>query len=182
MSFGESRFILGREYFPSMDVLKHVSYTLTKNKLSLLIRIDNFPSFVTSKASYNTRNIIVNNTRWCILVDLTKYCQKSKKYILINAETSDQPESLAAVIKGKREKESIDCSFDVEAKIKFKQPHPMDDEKMSTRKFCFNSSNGYADGLGSGDLAKINVVFTFFFYNFKCTLFLTYCVEKNKMG
>ena len=142
-----------------MDVLKHESCTL--NKLSLLIRIDNFPSFVTSKARLYTRDIIVNNTRWYIVVVMTKYCQTSAKYISINAETSDQPEALAAVIKGKREKESIDCSFDVVAKFKFKQPHPMDDENEFTEKFCFNSSNGYKVGRGLW-LARINVVFTFF--------------------
>ena len=153
--------VLGNEYFASMDVLKHESCTL--NKLSLLIRIDNFLSFVTSKASYYTRNIIVNNTRWSIVVGMTKYCQTSSKYIWINADTSDQPEALAALIKGKREKESIDCSFDVEAKFKFKQPHPMDDENEFTKKFCFNSSNGYAFSWGFGNLSEINVVFTFFF-------------------
>ena len=155
--------VLGNEYFASMDVLKHESCTLTKNKLSLLIRIDNFPSFVTSKARHITRDIIIDTTRWYILVDMTKYCQTSGNYILINAETSDQPEALAAVIKGKREKESIDCSFDVEAKFKFKQPHPMDDENEFTKKFCFNSSNGYAFSWGFGNLSEINVVFTFFF-------------------
>ena len=144
-----------------MDVLKHESCTL--NKLSLLIRIDNFLSFVTSKALYYTGNIIVNNTRWYIVVGMTKYCQTSSKYIWINADTSGQPEALAAVIKGKREKESIDCSFDVVAKLKFKQPHPMDDENEFTEKFCFNSSNGYTFSWGFGNLSEINVVFTFFF-------------------
>ena len=150
--------VLGNEYFASVDVLKHVSCTLTKNTLSLLIRIDNFPAFVTSKGFYYTREIIANNTRWYFLVVMTKYCQTSSKYICINADTSDQPEALGAVIKGKREKESTYCSFDVVAKIKFKQPH----EKKFTKKFCFNSSNGHEAGRGFSKLAKINVIFTFF--------------------
>ena len=144
-----------------MDVLKHVSYTLTKNKLSLLIRIDNFPSFVTSKARLYTRDIIVNNTRLFIVVGMTKYCQTSAKYIWINAKASDHPEILAAYIIGRGE-EGIDCSFDVVAKFKFKQPHPMDVENGFTKKYCFNSSNGYKDGWGFFQLAKINVIFTFF--------------------
>ena len=143
-----------------MDVLKHESCTL--NKLSLLIRIDNFPSFVTSKDFDYTREIIVNNTRWFIVVVMTKYCQTSAEYIWINVDTSDQPEALAVDIKGKREKESIDCAFDVVAKFKFKQPHPMDNKNEFTKKFCFNSSNGYEYAWGFCELAKINVVFTFF--------------------
>ena len=145
-----------------MDVLKHESFTLTK--LSLIIRIDNFPSFVTSKAHHYTREIILNNTRWYITVYMLKYCQTSSKYILVNADTSDQPETLGAFVRGKREKGSIDCSFDVVAKFKFKQPHPTDDKNEFTKKFCFNSSNDYEFGWGYGDLAKINVVFTFFLF------------------
>ena len=155
--------VLGKEYFASIDVLKHESCTL--NKLSLLIRIDNFPSFVTSKGFDYTRYIIVNNTRWYIVVGMTKYCQTSAEYIWINADTSDQPEALAVEIEGKREKESIDCAFDVVTKFKFKQPHPMDDENEFTfnSKFFFNSSNGYKDALCFTDLAEINVIFTLFF-------------------
>ena len=177
--------VLGNDYFTSMDVRKHESCTL--NKLSLLIRIDNFPSFVTSKAHHCTRDIIVNNTRWFIILDMRKYCQTSAKYICINDETSDQPESLGASINGKGEK-SIDCSFDVVAKFKFKQPHPLDDENEFTKKFCFNSSNGYTVSSGFGDLAMINVIFTFFvFLILKSTLFHIYCALKsysalNKMG
>ena len=154
--------VLGKEYFTSVDVLRHVSCTLTKNTLSLLIRIDNFPSFVTSKDFDYTRDIIVNNTHWFIVVVMTKYCQTSAKHVVIKPETSDQPETMVAFIKGKREKESIDCSFDVVAKFKFKQPHPMDDENKLTKKFCFNSSNGYEDVGLALELAKINVIFTFF--------------------
>ena len=148
MPFGESRCILGSDYFASMDVLKHASYTLAKNKLSLLIRIGNFPSFVTTKARYFT-GIIVNNIRWYISVS-TRKCRN------VN-ETSDHPESLAAYILGRGE-EGIDCSFDVEAKIKFK--NPLDENKFK-KKFCFNSSNGYEAGWGSLELTKINVIFTF---------------------
>ena len=138
-----------------MDVLKHVSYTLTKNKLSLLIRIDNFPSFVTTKARYFT-GIIVNNIRWYISVSIRK-CRN------VN-ETSDHPESLAAYILGTGE-EGIDCLFDVVAKFKFKQPHPRDDENEFTKKFCFNSSNSYVVGW---DLyhQEIKVVFTLSFLKF----------------
>ena len=154
--------VLGNDYFASMDVLKHESCTLTKNTLSLLIRIDNFPSFVTSKARHNTRDIILNNnTRWYFLVaaGMRKYCQTSEKYICINTDTSDQPETLGAFVIGK----GIDCSFDVVAKFKFKKPHPLDAKNEFTIKFCFNSSNN--DGWGFSDLAKINL--TFFFFNLK---------------
>ena len=157
-----------------MDVLKHESCTL--NKLSLLVRIDNFPSFITSKARHKTRDIIVNNTRWYIVVGTRKWPNINETSIIsrILGRHPDQPEflALAAYIAGRGE-EGIDCAFDVEAKFKFKQPHPMDDKNELTKKFCFNSSNGYEDaGWGIGNLAEINVVFTFFFKNLKCTLFL----------
>ena len=152
--------VLGNDYFASMDVLKHESCTLIKNKLSLLIRIDNFPSFVTSKARHCTRNIIVNNTHWSIILDLRKYCQISAKYIHINAKTSDQPETLGVFVNGKGEK-GINCSFDVVAKFKFKQPHPLDNGNEFTKIVCFNLSNGYgvAVGWGFSHLAEINVTF-----------------------
>ena len=142
--------VLGNKYFASMDVLKHESCTLTKNKLSLLIRIDNFPSFVTTKDLDCSRYIFINTTQWYIIVGMIK-CRN------VN-ETSDHPESLAAYILGRGE-EGIDCSFDVEAKIKFK--NPLDENKFK-KKFCFNSSNGYEDVWGSLELTKINVIFTFF--------------------
>ena len=90
---------------------------------------------------------------------MTKYCQTSEKYILINADTSDQPETLGAFVIGK----GIDCSFDVVAKFKFKKPHPLDAKNEFTIKFCFNSSNGYKVSWGFYSLAKINVILTFFF-------------------
>ena len=155
--------VLGNEIFVSMDVLKHESCTLIKNKLSLLVRIDNFPSFVTSKESLYTRDIIVNNTRWYITVYMMKYCQTSAKYILTNDEASDRPETLGAYVHGECEKGN-DCSFDVVAKFKFKQPHPANNEKEFTKKFCFNSSNGYEFGWGFCRLAEINEVFIIFFF------------------
>ena len=54
-----------------MNVLKQTS--LTKQNLSLLIRIDNFPFFVSSKAEYHSRCIVVNKIRWFISMDLRQH-------------------------------------------------------------------------------------------------------------
>ena len=146
-----------------MDVLEQTSCIFTKNKLSLLVRIDQFPAFVTSKACCFAEGININNTRWYISIDLRKYCQTSGEYIKITPDSADQPEKLGAFIHASRHHVKKDCSFDVEAQFKFKHV-PTARGANFTCKFCLNSSNNYTCGCGTPRLAKIEVAFTFAFF------------------
>ena len=150
-----------------MDVLEQTSSVFTKNELSLLIRLEHFPTHVTSKGAFFTRDININNTRWYISIELRKYCQTSDKHIKITPDSSDQPETLAAYIHGERHHRyngiDKDYSFDVEAQFKFKQVATAKGSKFS-HKICLNSSNKYAYGCGTPKLAKIEVAFTFAFF------------------
>ena len=147
-----------------MDVLEQTSSVLTriKNKFSLLIRLEHFPTYVTSKGVFLTRNINVNKTRWYIFISLRKYCQTSGKHIIITPDSSDQPETLGAHIYGSHSIKK-DCSFDAEAQFKLKQVPTANDHNF-TRKFCLNSSNNYACCRGTSKLAKIEVAFIFAFF------------------
>lgn len=157
---------LGTEYQLSMDVIEKSSRVLTKNKRSLLIRIDNFPAFVASKAKCTTRNININNTLWNISLGLRKYCPKTNKYIRITPNSSVQPDTLVADING-QVSNSKQCSFDVATKFKFETE---DDESRSSSlkfKLDFNQSNGYKDSPDSLHiLAEIDVVFYLYFSAF----------------
>ena len=146
-----------------MDVLEQTSCVFTKNKLSLLVRIDQFPAFVTSKACCFAEGININNTRWNISIKLRKYCQTSGEYIRIMPDSSDQPETLGAYIHGSRNHAGRYGSFDVEAQFKFKQV-PTANCYNFTHKFCLNSSNEYKYNYGTSKLAKIEVAFTFAFF------------------
>ena len=146
-----------------MDVLDHTSSVFTKNKFSLLIRLEHFPALVTSKGAFFTRDIDINKTRWYISIDLRKYCQTSDKHIIITPGSSDQPETLGAFIHGSRRHFEKDCSFDVNVQFKFKQIPTAKGSKF-THKFRLNSSNKYAHGYGTQRLAKIEVAFIFAFF------------------
>ena len=152
-----------------MDVLEQTSCVFTKNKLSLLVRIDQFPAFVTSKACCFAEGININNSRWYISIDLRKYCKTSGEHISITPDLSDEPETLGAFIHGERHHVKKDCSFDVEVQFKFKQIPTAKGSKF-THKFRLNSSNKYAHGYGTQRLAKIEVafIFAFFLLNLKC--------------
>ena len=150
-----------------MDVLERTSSVFTKNKFSLLIRLEHFPTYVTSKGNFYTRAININDTRWYISISLRKYCQTSGEYIIITPDSSDQPETLGAYIHGLRHHRyngiDKDYSFDVEAQFKFKQVPTAGGDNF-TRKFCLNSSNGYNYDWGTPELAKIEVAFIFAFF------------------
>ena len=150
-----------------MDVLEQTSSVFTKNKLSFLIRLEHFPTYVTSKGVFCTRDFNINNTRWFISIELRKYCQTSGKYIIITPDSSDQPETLGAYIHGERHYRytGIDkeYSFDVEAQFKFKQV-PTANIYNFSRKFCLNSLNEYTTNWGKPKLAKIEVAFIFAFF------------------
>ena len=122
----------------SMDVLEHTSCTITKHKLSFLIRIDSFPAFVTSKAHYY-REFTVNNVLWSVCIYLKKYC-RSRRYVNVTAGLL-QPECLeACVVCGKANihKEGAFYEFDVSAKFKFKQPPTAKEHQITTK---FNSTS-----------------------------------------
>ena len=146
-----------------MDVLERTSSVFTKNKLSLLIRLEHFPALVTSKGFFYTRDIDINKTRWHISIDLRKYCRTSGEHIKIRPDSSDQPETLGAFIRGERHYVKKNCSFDVKAKFKFKHVPTARGFKF-THKFCLNSSNKYKYNRGMPRLAKIEVAFIFVFF------------------
>lgn len=153
----------------SCDVLEQTSFT--KNKLSLLIRIDNFPAFVSSKADCHTRAITINNVRWFIALNFAKFYQTSGKYDLIKQE-SDKAEILTAFLIGVGAGRSVnkDCTFDVEATFKF-QNRPWIDQKTINNKFYFSAKNEY-QARALLELARIEV-------NFIIIFFLSFCASKN---
>ena len=63
-------------------------------KIQTAIRIDDFPSFVNSKAKYETKAGTVNGIEWRIVVELRKYCRKSKRYITLNSSSPGSAEIL----------------------------------------------------------------------------------------
>ena len=106
------------------------------------IRIENFPSFVVSKAEYYTDKIIVNDMEWCISLSLMKYCQNEKHYITVSPSSNDQPEKLGAFIFGRR-RDRKDSSFIVYATLKFKQPPTGVGFRILGEKLNLNKTNGY---------------------------------------
>ena len=153
-----------------MDLLAQTSsvFTCIMNKFSLLIRLKHFPLLATSKGVFYTRDIHINNTRWYISTAFLKFCQTSGEYIRIMSDSFYQPETLGFFIHGSRHHVvEKDCSFDVEAQIKFNQVQTARGYNF-TRKFCLNSSNEYEQNRGIPNLAKIEVAFIFaFFIKFK---------------
>lgn len=140
-----------------MDLLKQTSFT--QNKLSLFIRIENFPTFVTSKAKYISRYINVNNTQWCIHIWLTDGTYNN---ITQASSDQDQPKFLFIGVCGKVEKSLCkECSFNVTAKFALKQHATATTE--ATCKLCFNASNQYKNGFS---LIKLKLDVTFYFILF----------------
>ena len=133
----------------------------THRSIQFLILVENFPSFVTSKAKYDSVSINFNNTKWYISINLCKYCQTKKDYISVTPSSSDQPETLAANVCGERSDQK-ECSFSVDATFKFKRPSTAR-EKRYSQKFIFESTDkghyGY-DSWGYVDFGKIDVILT----------------------
>ena len=135
-------------------------------KFSILVHIEHFPSFITSKAEYDSVSINFNNTEWYIRIELYKYCQTSNKSIYITPSSPDQPETFGAFVCGMRGDQKA-CSFIVNAIFKFKRPSTAKEIRYS-HEFSFNSTKHYA-AWGSPAFAKIDVILNFNF----CQLFLT---------
>ena len=106
-----------------------------------MIRINNFPTFVTSKAVFDTKRINAYGTEWFVKILLCKYCQTNKVYIPVTPSSIDPPETLGAFVCGMR-RDRKECSFDVDATFKFKQPATASEYQLS-HKFSFNSTKYY---------------------------------------
>ena len=123
------------------------------------LRIDEFSSFVQSKAHYYSNSVNVHETEWGILIDLSRYDPKTKEYELARDSSPHSAEFLDVFILGHRSQSAKDCSFDVRAVFKHKQ------RSLATfsHKFRFNSTIAVIDGkrnLDRGDkLVKIAVIF-----------------------
>ena len=131
-----------------------------------MVRIDNFPLFVTSKAVFDTKYFNAYGTEWYITINLYKYCQTSKEQKHVTSSSvNDQPETLAAFVCGRRS-DLKECSFDVDAIFKFKRPLTAPKYRYS-QKFIFNSINQYCESWGYTKVARIDVILTLsFFINF----------------
>ena len=119
------------------------------------IRIENFPSFVVSKAQYYTDGIIVNNSKWFINLCLMKYCHNDEEYITVTSSSNDQPEKLGAFIFGRR-RDRKDSSFIVYATLKFKQPPTAEGFRILGRKLNLSKTNCYRSCIFFDEMA-INV-------------------------
>ena len=107
-------------------------------KFQQMIRINNFPSFVTSKADFDTKRINAYGTEWYVKIPLYKYCQTSKEYIHVTSSSPDQPETLGVFVHGIRSDQN-ECSFNVEATFKLRGISTAKQERYS-HKFCFTST------------------------------------------
>ena len=160
-------------HFTSSKILKQS--TRRNIQFSILVYIENFPSFVTTKAEYESVSINFNNTEWFVTINLYKYCQTNKGNIRVTPSSPDQPETLAAFVCGRRGGQK-ECSFDVDAIFKFKQPAREDRE---SHKFCFNSTKHY-DSWGYRKLARIDVIldllFVVIFFTINLRIFWTFAM------
>ena len=132
------------------------NFCTRKTQFQIGIRIENFPSFVATKAEYFTDDVIVNDTKWYISLFLAKYCQNEKKYIYVTPSSSDQPEALGAIIFGRRNNEKY-SSFIVNATFKFKHPS-MAEGFWLKGKIDLNTTNDFHLGRGDTNIAKIDVI------------------------
>ena len=130
----------------------------TNRTIEFSILVENFPSFVTSKAEYKSVSTYFNNTEWYISIEWFKYSQTSKQNIYVTPSSSDQPETLGAFVYGRRSDQK-ECSFNVGAIFKFKQPLRAENFGHFSHKFIFNSTNDY-DARGSRAVARIDVFLT----------------------
>ena len=123
----------------------------------MMIRIDRFPSYVISKAEFDSKPISAYGAEWYINIRLYKYYQTDKKYIHVTSSSLDQPETLAAFVFGRR-RDRKECSFNVDATSKFIQPDTAQ-EDMESHKFVFSSTK-QCIGWGRPEFARIDVFLT----------------------
>ena len=152
-----------------------IATQIPTNKFRMMIRIDSFPSFVTSKAVFDTKRITAYGTEWFVTILLCKYCQTSNKYIDVNSSSPEQPEFFATFVYGTRS-DGKECSFDVEATVKFKRP-PTAKEFRFSHKFCFNLTTNFFGWGGCSTVSRIDVIlallFVVIFFYHKFSIFWT---------
>ena len=111
-------FILGQLY----QIATKPTESTNKTQLQTVIRIDDIPSFVDSKATYETIAGTFADVDWFIVIDLSKYCQDSKRYITLNSTSSDTPEFLGTYFYCESNPNVPHRRyFDIDAIIKFKR-------------------------------------------------------------
>ena len=128
-----------------------------------MMRIDDFPSFVTSKAEYETKPMKVYGTEWRIRVYVCKYCPANKKTIHIFPSSPDQPETLGAYVCGIR-RDHKECSFDLDASFQLKSSSTTRELRYS-HKFVFNSTD-YYNSWGFPEFGKIDVFLALYLSTF----------------
>ena len=132
-----------------------IATQIPTNKFQMMIRINNFPSFVTSKAVFDTKRINAYGTEWYIRIFLCKYCQTSNEHKIVKSTSTDQPETLGAFFCGTRS-DGKECSFDVDFTFKFKRSSTAREMRFSEN-FSFNSTENL-DAWGCVDFSTIDVI------------------------
>ena len=110
-------FILGQLY----QIATKPTESTNKTQLQTVIRIDDIPSFVDSKATYETIAGTFADVDWFIVIDLSKYCQDSKRYITLNSTSSDTPEFLGIYFYCGSNLDAPRLCYNLDAIIKFKR-------------------------------------------------------------
>ena len=151
----------------SSEVLKQPS---PRFKFSLLVRIENFSSFVNSKAKCETKRVSVNDTEWCIKIEFYRYSQTDRDYILVTPSSPEQPEFFAAFVCGTRS-DRKECSFAVDTILKFKRAAQ---KFRYSHKFSFDSTN-HCDSRGYRNFVRIDVILLYHFFLSACQIFLCFC-------
>ena len=118
LNFNVSACLVVKWYFLGKPYQIATQFSTTK--FQQMIRINNFPSFVTSRAEFYTKRINAYGTEWYIAIEWFKYCQTGKEYILVNSTSTDQSDTLGVFVCGGRSDQK-ECSFDVEAIFKLRQ-------------------------------------------------------------
>lgn len=130
----------------------------------MMLRIDSFPSFVNSCAEFSTKRISFNGAEWHLKFELYKYCQTTKKNILLTQSSPGQPETLGVFVCGTRG-DPRECSFDVDAAFAFKRPPAVTEHRLLSHKYCFSEAKNF-DSWGYPQLAKIPVSLTLHLFNY----------------
>ena len=136
------------KYILNLEIIHLASSKILKQSAQRTIQfsvlVENFPSFIISKAEYKSVSINFNNTEWFVKIELHKYCQTSKENSRVTPSSPDPPETLAALLCGRRRSDPKECSFIVDATFKFKQSDTVQQGRYFHR-FCFDSTKDYYD-------------------------------------
>ena len=137
----------------------------THRNIQFSILIENFHSFVTSKAEYESVSIDFNNTKWFIKIELYKCGQTSNNDIHVTPSSTERLETLVVFVCGRRSDQK-EYSFAVDTILKFKQPIAAKEIQFS-QKFEFTSTKNYL-AWGYRSFAKIDVILLYHFLSNFC--------------